>query len=53
LRHTLDNDTGLGVLRYADAGYPEALDEVEKKGIRRVNITRDEKQRLERGSHNA
>ena len=40
LRHTLDNDTGLGVLRYADAGYPEALDEVEKKGVRRVNVAR-------------
>ena len=25
LQVTLDNDTGLGVLRYADAGYPEAL----------------------------
>lgn len=31
LNLTLDNDTGLGVLRYADAGYEEALDEVEKK----------------------
>ncbi|NGQ93938.1 urocanate hydratase [Brevibacillus sp. SYP-B805] len=36
LKHTLDNDTGIGVLRYADAGYEEALDEVNKKGIRRV-----------------
>lgn len=26
LQVTLDNDTGLGVLRYADAGYPEALE---------------------------
>ncbi|NSL50316.1 urocanate hydratase [Calidifontibacillus erzurumensis] len=37
LKYTLDNDTGIGVLRYADAGYEEALDEVEKKGIRRIN----------------
>jgi urocanate hydratase len=36
LKHTLDNDTSIGVLRYADAGYEEALDEVDKKGIRRV-----------------
>jgi urocanate hydratase len=38
LNRTLDNDTGLGVLRYADAGYEEALDEVEKKGLRRIEI---------------
>lgn len=36
LKHSLDNDTAIGVLRYADAGYEEALDEVELKGIRRV-----------------
>lgn len=35
LRLALTNDTTLGVLRYADAGYPEALDEVAAKGIRR------------------
>ena len=29
---SLTNDTSLGVMRYADAGYPEALDEVAKKG---------------------
>ncbi|MDQ0337852.1 urocanate hydratase [Caldalkalibacillus uzonensis] len=39
LKHTLDNDTGLGVLRYADAGYSEALDEVDKKGIKRIQTT--------------
>jgi urocanate hydratase len=33
---TLDNDTGLGVLRYADAGYPEALDEVARSGLPRI-----------------
>jgi urocanate hydratase len=36
LRVTLDNDTGLGVLRYADAGYPEALDEVRRSEIPRI-----------------
>ncbi|MBM7635674.1 urocanate hydratase [Streptococcus saliviloxodontae] len=34
---SLTNDTSLGVLRYADAGYEDSLDEVEKKGIRRIN----------------
>ncbi|WP_053374901.1 urocanate hydratase [Paenibacillus sp. FJAT-27812] len=41
LKTTLDNDTGLGVLRYADAGYEEALDEVSKKGIRRIDTNRE------------
>jgi urocanate hydratase len=36
LRVTLDNDTGLGVVRYADAGYPDALDEVRRSGIPRI-----------------
>jgi len=39
LKTTLDNDTGLGVLRYADAGYEESLDEVGQKGIRRIDTT--------------
>jgi len=38
LKLTLDNDTGLGVLRYADAGYDEAIDEAEKKGINRIKL---------------
>jgi len=29
----LDNDTGLGVMRYADAGYQESRDEVAKAGL--------------------
>ncbi|MGF0111746.1 urocanate hydratase [Streptococcus sp. SGI.013] len=33
----ITNDTSLGVLRYADAGYSASLDEVYKKGIRRIN----------------
>lgn len=38
LKLALDNDTSLGVLRYADAGYENSLDEVKKKGIRRVEL---------------
>ncbi|PND35524.1 urocanate hydratase [Achromobacter pulmonis] len=37
LRLSLTNDTASGVLRYADAGYEEALDEVNKKGIARID----------------
>jgi len=33
LGHALTNDTALGVMRYADAGYDEAIDEAEKKGV--------------------
>jgi len=33
LQHALTNDTALGVMRYADAGYEESLDEIETKGI--------------------
>ncbi|MEO5805977.1 urocanate hydratase [Devosia sp.] len=33
LERALTNDTALGVMRYADAGYEESLDEIEKKGI--------------------
>lgn len=36
LEHALTNDTSLGVIRYADAGYEESLDEIEKKGIGHV-----------------
>jgi urocanate hydratase len=34
LKLALDNDTSLGVMRYADAGYNDALDEAAKKNIR-------------------
>ncbi|RJX41304.1 urocanate hydratase [Paenibacillus pinisoli] len=44
LKTTLDNDTGLGVLRYADAGYEESLDEVGQKGIRRIDTALYKKQ---------
>ena len=33
LQHALTNDTALGVMRYADAGYAEAIDEAEKKRV--------------------
>jgi urocanate hydratase len=36
---SLDNDTGLGVIRYADAGYEEALDEAERKGVPRIALS--------------
>ncbi|MFF2907844.1 urocanate hydratase [Paenibacillus sp. NPDC057934] len=42
LRTALDNDTGIGVLRYADAGYDESLKEVQEKGIARIDTTRYE-----------
>jgi urocanate hydratase len=38
LAHALTNDTSLGVIRYADAGYDESLDEIEKKGIGYVTV---------------
>jgi urocanate hydratase len=38
LQHALTNDTALGVMRYADAGYEASLDEVEKKGIGYIQL---------------
>lgn len=38
LSHALTNDTSLGVIRYADAGYEESLDEIGKKGIGYVPV---------------
>jgi urocanate hydratase len=38
LELTLDNDTSLGVLRYADAGYTEALEEAARAKLRRFPI---------------
>jgi urocanate hydratase len=31
---SMTNDTSLGVMRYADAGYPESFEEIASKGIR-------------------
>jgi urocanate hydratase len=38
LRLSLTNDTSLGVMRYADAGYDEALDEARRKGVRHFQL---------------
>ncbi len=38
LQHSITNDTALGVMRYADAGYDEAKDEVAKKGIHHLGL---------------
>lgn len=34
----LTNDTALGVIRYADAGYPEALDEAERSQVGHIRL---------------
>ena len=38
LELTLNNDTSTGVMRYADAGYEESFDEVERSGIRHFRL---------------
>ncbi|MGM4916456.1 urocanate hydratase [Tardiphaga sp. 813_E8_N1_3] len=38
LAMSLDNDTGLGVIRYADAGYSEAIDEVSLKRVPHIQL---------------
>ncbi|WP_440984051.1 urocanate hydratase [Shinella sumterensis] len=38
LEHALTNDTSLGVIRYADAGYDESFDEIKRKGIGHIGI---------------
>ena len=38
LRLSLTNDTSIGVMRYADAGYPEALEEAESSGLRHFRL---------------
>jgi urocanate hydratase len=37
---SMTNDTGLGLMRYADAGYSEALDEIGRKGVRHFDLSR-------------
>jgi urocanate hydratase len=34
----LTNDTSLGIMRYADANYPDAIDEAQEKNIRRFAL---------------
>ena len=38
LELSLTNDTSLGVIRYADAGYAEALDEAAARGIGHIRL---------------
>jgi urocanate hydratase len=38
LSHALTNDTALGVIRYADAGYPESLEEIGAKGVPYIRL---------------
>jgi urocanate hydratase len=38
LAMSLDNDTGLGVIRYADAGYEEAIDEAAQKKVPHIKL---------------
>ena len=38
LAMSLGNDTALGVIRYADAGYPEALDEAALRKIGHIRL---------------
>ena len=38
LSMSLDNDTGLGVIRYADAGYEDAIDEVVQKKLPHIKV---------------
>lgn len=37
LKLSFDNDTSLGLLRYADAGYEDSLTEVREKGVHRID----------------
>ena len=38
LGHALSNDTALGVMRYADAGYEASLEEIGRKGIGHIAL---------------
>lgn len=38
--HSITNDTAIGIIRYADAGYQEALDAVAQKGIGHIDLKR-------------
>ncbi|GAA4849360.1 urocanate hydratase [Paenibacillus vulneris] len=38
LKYALDNDTGIGVLRYADAGYEESFKVIRDSGLRRIDL---------------
>jgi urocanate hydratase len=38
ISHALTNDTSLGVMRYADAGYEDSYDEAAKKGVPWIDL---------------
>jgi urocanate hydratase len=38
LAHALSNDTALGVMRYADAGYAESLAEIADKNVPYIDL---------------
>ncbi|MCY1239066.1 Urocanate hydratase [compost metagenome] len=38
LEHSLTNDTALGVIRYADAGYEESIDEIARKNVPYISL---------------
>ncbi|SMD14374.1 urocanate hydratase [Rhizobium sp. RU36D] len=40
LDHALTNDTAIGVIRYADAGYEESLEEIESKDVPYIRLHR-------------
>ena len=40
LNLTLTNDTATGIMRYADAGYEDSFDEIERKGIDHFRLAR-------------
>lgn len=39
LRLSLTNDTSLGIMRYADAGYEEAVDEIARSALRHFDLS--------------
>lgn len=42
LQLSITNDTSTGVMRYADAGYADSLDEIEKKSLPYISLPRGE-----------
>jgi hypothetical protein len=39
LTHALTNDASLGLIRYADAGHPEPLEEIEAHGVSQIPVS--------------
>jgi urocanate hydratase len=38
LHYALSNDTALGVMRYADAGYAESFAEIDNRGVPYIDL---------------